>query len=511
MIGRCPYGSIGGESRGAANNRPAGTWYNIPLHLGGAAEPTDRWLRLWQLFEDPANPADPIDTIEEVAEIAFDPVRAPLALLVAAAQENYSDIHSYAQQALDGPVIFESSISADVDYGFAEWLDNGAKSLYQPTYGSPEGVDPFSRLRVASLRFNATYDQDLIDVYGNGADAALVLLRDLAECDYDPACVDASLEDDILLFLGRVLGTVRYGAPGLSPVVASDAVNLSSLPYFGHADKFGGTIPSQDTSMDIDLATTLASDFRYQMTFDKNTLWSAHSKVYSHDVDLSSPTTSGRAIHPIGNVESSDLPDLGDLATIGITDLWWKGAPSSGTHYDALELAKLSDPTVTEKTAALSYAPRVSYYGPDYGGWDPHRAPSIELVTSGPYTAGQTVDLLVSNLPLAKDFEIDEYAPTFDLEYDVTVYMDDAPDYDATAAPIVVLVDQTGDSALEEDAVDEVTVSISLPTPLPDVVYFQAVAELANAGSLPTDPSTQLDELFPPPATVTTMGLRIDL
>ncbi|MEM7307268.1 MAG: penicillin acylase family protein [Planctomycetota bacterium] len=477
-----------------ANNRPAGCWYPIPMLLSVTAEPSGRWLRLWQFFEGGEPTDSPLNTVDGIAEIAFDPVVAPIWFVFKLGYEYYNDLSPGAQNVLD---VYQT------------WWGNGnqAKALYGQT--PIMGNDPWELIAGMGTRFDDVMDPELAGFYGVGKGGSLSMFKDAAKLNYDltqlkPDGVN-DVKDEVLDFVQRKLGLV----PGGISTVPLSEVQIDTITHFGFNEKFGGEHVSLDPSRDVSLSDLLdgpSYNYADHMTFDKNTLWSAQSKVYSHTVDLGSGAAG--ALHPTSNVESPAHPTVGAFFEASVTDLWVTGEPagSMNTHFDELESADLIGPAGTPDQ--FTYQPDISYYGIDYGGADPLRGVSIQA-NAGPYTPGTTLNVLVSNLPTREDFLLDEYAPSYQLEYEVQLFAGSTPAWTPLPDGGVKLVDEATPVMISTVSVPVARFPIQIPPGATGRFYVQAIAVRKTAP--PSDGSTFLDEVLVPDAQVTTMGMWIEL
>ncbi len=342
-----------------ANQRPVGCWYGIPLFPeSSSVGPTSRSLALKRYF---SNPSIAQPTAEQVAEASFDavnPIRKGIAELLVHLNE--------VDDSADLPDKFLLQEIKDEVPALEQWLTNGASSLV--------GVDDATLAIV--MGFSSRIQKDsglngLIANYGYGRASGNSLIDDLSQVDYSNEPLSPTFDG---LQPTNYDGEIAAWALRQFAAQINDPQTIQpqfDLAYFGWAKALGGVSVSIDPAHN---ETILLS------CLDTGTLWSPASKCYSHSVDMDHPTTSGHALHPIGNHENPDHPTLAEHFNDSAAPIWSDGLDSD--IFNEMEPAPLAliNEDIDHPVASLDYHPPATYYGVDYNGADPQNALSIELV-----------------------------------------------------------------------------------------------------------------------------------
>jgi len=355
-----------------ANNRPAGSWYKLPMLLKGAsARSTPRWTRLWKFFTlDLPIGQNKYDADSLVESLVFDPV--------AIHREQFVRRVLHVTAPGSGWPALTHTPSQDL----IDWYNDGAKSFES----DPRFVEA---LIVGDGWFLPPGDPRFVElerVFGNGFSGGTALLRHIVSRDLDsPAdALDPAdlLDAEIVVLVDAMLG-----------VTPPPVTELDLSVTFEHFDSWPDQAPvhpdgQHDVSVDV-------------LCQDKETLWSATGKIYTQVVDLADPNSSG-ILHPLGNHEDKDDPFLGEHDRDGNVEAWRgnasvptetvagmnstldRGSLGVPSNLDIVDPADPINPPVSGEPVVPPYTPPLSeHFGSGYAGWDPKRALALELVSHG--------------------------------------------------------------------------------------------------------------------------------
>ncbi len=476
-----------------ANNRPTGCWYPIPLLLSSSKGPGTRSVRLWEILEglDPAYPS--VDSVEDLARMSFDAVAIQERTLVEMGVR-FRD-KPPGEFVLSGPgcsgMEFDLSALAlaAVNALDDEWLFQGAPSLL--LFPTQPCRNLFLKLAKFTYRITAATPL-LLAEYGGGAGGFAAFFQDLIKRDFTMDPLDCGDDRDKQIFL--YVRSKLEAAAVANCALPSGTSFPTQAAYFDFTSRIGGSTPTLNPAKDVSAPL---------IAIDGSTLWEARGRAYSHTVDLEDPALA-RGLHPWGNHEDPDHPVLGAFYDNGETPVWVDGSLGGGTHFSAQEPMGLAPPASVVVAARRLHAPKVSYYGLDFGGSDPQRALSIGLANPvAVLSPGAVVDVRIAGIPRLADFDLAPPAP----EYVVALRADTVKLWqpDATS-PVIYLVDPTlTPVASVTTTASSVVLQVQIPpSAVPgDQIALQALLDLNNAASL-TSPA---GHPLVPDARLSTMGL----
>jgi hypothetical protein len=436
-----------------ANHRPTGCWYPIPLWLNVSKGPSTRSVRLWEILEgcDPDYPSFSIGTgtVEELARMSFDTIAIHERAVVEMGKRfrdgmgvTCTEGFELSQDALDALAELEP------------WLGLGTPSVLV----EPSNLSENHFLKLASLLYripNAAETSLLYDKYGSGAGGFTALFHDLLRRDCNGELLDCMEEFDIQIcnYVNYMLEQANLAAYAYPQGITYP----TDFAYFDFTGRIGGSTPSMNGEKDVSVDL---------IAIDSTTLWDAPSRAFSQTVDLGFPELA-RGLHPLGNHEDPDHPVLEDYYDDAAdTPVWIDGTVGVGPqpYFDALQPMPLAEPDPEDvvHTEDPAYAPRVSYYGLDYGGNDPQRGLSIGLVNPGQSLAPcDDVVVRVAGIPRIADLDL----ASPELEYKVELRADMQkvwqPD---TTSPVVYLVDRNlAPVATATTTADSVDLTVKIP------------------------------------------------
>lgn len=469
-----------------ANNRPTGCWYPIPLLLNVAKAPSTRSVRLWEILEghEEAYSTFPeAGNVEELARMSFDAVAIHERGLI-----------EMGKLFRDDPC-FDLSPDAEATVNLLEnWLDLGAQSKLVNT--SQWCLNDF--LKIANLSYRVTCATPLlVREYGTGGGGFVALFHDMILRNFMQDPLDCSDPFDQQLF--AYIQALLEEAGGCA--LPSGTTFPTSFAYFDFTKRVGGSTPSMNPAKDVDVNL---------IAIDSTTLWDAPSRSFSQTVDLGSPDEA-RGLHPLGNHEDPDYPELGafyknetDPMTSSAAAVWINGTVGGGTqpYFDALAPMSLGEPGTVVHCEVQAHAPKVSYYGLDYGGKDPQRALSIGLANpTQTLSPGALVGVRIAGIPRIADLDL----PSPELQYRVELRADMQKVWQPDPmSPVIYLVDPAltpVDTETTTAAWVDLTVQIPSSALPGDEICLQAVLKLNNAVLIP------VGHPLTPSARVSTMGM----
>ena len=369
----------------SANHRPAGCWYPLPLYENNvSSRPGTRSLRLKEYFEDTTT----LHTVSTVEELSVDPIAFQQRELARAAlelvQEGYtSTFNTNAIFALtdanelplwatgvapDGP--YESRVSAP-GYGYI--------SLY---------LVP---------RIDPVLDPLLTSVYEDGTVGALRLMWELSDRDYGTNSLDhddGDIDQAISEWVVRQFNKAANDAQDVYDMGFDPRVKFCrKLPYYGF-DALWILTGTANVMKDLDMRNL--PNGKAIDCINRETLWDADGRLYSMIVDLDDPSATASVVHPMGNHEDPDHPDLGIHFDDNTPDLWSEGTGPGDTATLGTFECTLSS---TLPCSDLPYDPFRQYYGYGYNGPDPQKALSIEVLETTAPSPTDTIHIKISKPP----------------------------------------------------------------------------------------------------------------
>lgn len=356
-----------------ANNRPAGSWYDVPMLLKNPSDTsTNRWVRMWKYFN--IDNVQTSYTTEDIGTLALDPI--------AVHREQIARLTKHIRDD-NANVSLTTTLHAGDIQDIIDWYGSGAES--------DAGDSDFTGISaLKNLSIKSTWGE-LELLYGEGKAGGFALLRELAQRDLsstadplDPAVLE---DAEIVLLVNDALNAIANALGGPNP----PSLQLSYGP-FEHFKQYPDaetlhTNSAEKTNHDIPAQDLVCQDIE--------TLWSAVNKIYTHVVDMDAPGAAA-VMHPLGNHEDFEEPELGEHDRDGIVDAWKSGVSGpnvvSQMNGNVSGRGSLAKPGPTNPDGLLAdsdavagagvtgfQTPLVTYYGASYPGWNPQRGISLEL------------------------------------------------------------------------------------------------------------------------------------
>ncbi len=410
-----------------ANQRPAGTWYELPLGLRSSSKgPNARSLRLHQLFRDDTGDLSP----DEIADAAFDavnPVRRAMVKLLTKLPEIGSGSNPNStppiNEICNTTNILPVGICAEIGSrlgDFHHWLDltgNDGQSLTTSLGPDPDSLETYKLILLLSQRIKdhlapalagappAPELPILREAYGAGKTGGTSLARDLANRDFScqpfqpifsPANQATNMDAEILLWITHALDMALFQLSN------QDVELTAEFPgtYFGMTASFGGHLPSLNDAKDREVS--------FQV-LEGATLWAGRGKSYPQFVSFPAPAvppvlpspSEAFYLHPFSNHEDPDHPTLGEHFGNDLDGIWTDGL--QGGHARAgMNPSDLDFPIRAESDVhqTLNFNADAGHYGIDYAGPDPQAALSLEIIDAPvPVRPGDSVTFRIEGLP----------------------------------------------------------------------------------------------------------------